>query len=382
MAAITGVVIGVTLAAFLPKGPAGSNEYQLWRWEARTLLDNAFARLGIGPDPDDAAGAEAAREYFRLTSELRGELRQETPNLDRIDQILSERAEHENTVEALYERYIHELVSESGLERDLPLFAGVDFVWPPVDIELTNPPQLLVRSPRSVIRRDGDTLLKNDLSLSEVEGLEDKTSDDDEVTLVIPIGGLAAYPAIVHSDRAYDSVLETSAHEWVHHYLAFYPLGEQWGKGGDAHTLNETTANLAGEQLTRLILERHPIEFADGEDGRAPPRPAPTVDFNNEMRQLRLAVDALLASGKVSEAESLMEEKRLYLNANGFELRKLNQAYFAFYGTYADNPQSSNPIGPKAQKVWDLTQNVGVFLRLMREVESVAELDALLAELE
>ena len=106
------------------------------------------------------------------------------------------------------------------------------------------------------------------------------------------------------------------------------------------------------------------------------------MDLNKEMRELRLAVDDLLKQGKVSEAESLMEEKRLFLNANGYAIRKINQAYFAFYGTYADNPQSSSPIGPKIDRVWELTRDVGVFLAIMREVESVADLDEAVANLE
>jgi hypothetical protein len=161
----------------------------------------------------------------------------------------------------------------------------------------------------------------------------------------------------------------------VHHYLAFYPLGEQWGKGGDAHALNETTASIAGAHIAELIRERHPVTFEEGADGRAPSRPAPTIDFNAEMRALRLQVDDLLSKGRVKEAEDLMESKRQYFNQNGFSIRKINQAYFAFYGTYADSPQSSDPIGPKIEEVWELTNDVGVFLSVMREVDNVDDLD-------
>jgi len=201
----------------------------------------------------------------------------------------------------------------------------------------------------------------------------------------VSLGGLAAYPAIVTADRSYDGILETSAHEWVHHYLAFYPLGQEWGRGGDAHVLNETTANIAGRELAALARAANPVELTAEESGYAPPRAqaqAVTVDFNAEMRALRLEVDALLADGKVAEAEARMEEKRLELERGGIFIRKLNQAYFAFYGTYADSPQSSDPIGPKIERVWELTKDVGVFLRIMREVENVPDLDRALAALE
>jgi hypothetical protein len=381
-AALGGMLLGVGLAAFWPRGPVGSSEYQIWRWEASTLLDNAFARVGIGPDPTDAEGREVLQAYFGLTTEIRAQAAADPPNLEAISRLMDERAEYENQVERLIERYIDEAVSTEGLQRSLPLFDSVEFTWPPVDFELTNPPQLLVRSPRSVIRRDGDILLKNDLGLAEIQRLEAKTSNDEDVTVVISIGGLAAYPAIVHADRPYSTTLNTAAHEWVHHYLAFFPLGEQWGKGGDAHTLNETTAELAGDEIARLIADRHPVEFPDGRDGRGPAGKSPTLDFNETMHALRLEVDDLLAQGKVSDAEALMEQKRLELNAAGYNIRKINQAYFAFHGTYAESPQSSDPIGPKVREVWERTEDVGVFLAIMRNVESVQDLDGAIATLE
>ncbi|MGB4861759.1 MAG: hypothetical protein WBO97_04820 [Tepidiformaceae bacterium] len=380
-AMLTGTLLGLALSAFWPRGVVGSDEYQLWRWEANTLLDNVFARLGIGPDPNDQAGDEALAEYFGLTSQIRALELDPDPDASAIEALVNERATYENDVERLLERHIDEAVTSVGLQRRLPIFNSVKITWPPVDFELTNPPQLLVRSPRDVIKREGDTLLKNDLTLRDIQRLEAKTTNNDTVSIVISIGGLAAYPAIVRDDRTYDSILETASHEWVHHYLAFFPLGEQWGTGGDAETLNETTASIAGREIANLVRKAHPVTFASGEDGRAPARPAPTVDFNKEMRELRLQVDDLLKAGKVAEAEQLMEQKREYLNANGYSIRKLNQAYFAFYGTYADTPQSSNPIGPKIEAVWDRTQDVGLFLRVMREVRNADDLDRALAEL-
>jgi hypothetical protein len=377
-----GGALGVALSLWYTPGPLGPYEYHLWRWEASTILDNAFARVGIGPDPSDTTGEEAIRNYFRLTSQLRAAEDASQPDLSLVDTLTNERAIYENDVERVLERYIDEAITAAGLQRRLPLFTDVRFTWPPVDFELTNPPELLVRSPRDHIERAGDTLLKNDLSLRDIEKIERETDDNDTVSLVVPIGGIAAYPAIVRDDRSYDSLLDTASHEWVHHYLAFFPLGEQWGKGGDAETLNETTANIAGREIANLIRERHPIQLPAGENGQAPAEPAPSVDFNKEMRALRLKVDALLADGKVSEAEQAMNDERDYLADHGIQIRKLNQAYFAFYGTYGDSPASSNPVGPKIEHVWDLTHDVGIFLRSMSQVRNVADLDRLIAKLE
>ncbi len=376
-----GILLGLLIAAFSARGGVGSDEFVLWKWEANTLVGNIYARFGPDTSPGTNEGEQALAQYFKLTSEIRSAENSENPNLDLLDTLTNERVNYENDVERLIEGRITEAVDSVGLQQRLPLFNGVKVTWPPVNFELTNPPQLLVRSPRTEIKREGDTLLKNDLSLRDIEGIEAKTTDDDTVSIVVAIGGLAAYPAIVRDDRSYDSLLDTASHEWVHHYLAFFPLGQQWGKGGDAETLNETTANIAGREIANLIRAAHPVTLPPGEDGAVPSAPAPTVDFNKEMRDLRTQVDALLKDGKVAEAEQLMEQKREYLNAHGITIRKLNQAYFAFYGTYADSPQSSNPIGPKIQEVWDKTQDVGLFLRVMREVRTAADLDKALAAL-
>ncbi|HNM79190.1 MAG TPA: hypothetical protein PKI89_12535 [Tepidiformaceae bacterium] len=381
LAATLGIALGLSLSALWPRGAVGADGYSLWKWEANTLLDNVFARVGIGPDPGQSEGEAAVRQYFKLTSQIRAAENTETPDLALIETLTNERGNYENDVERLIEGYITEAVDGAGLQRPLPLFNAKRITWPPVDFELTNPPQLLVRSPRDRIERSGDTLLKNDLSLRDIERLEAKTTNDDTVTVVVSIGGLAAYPAIVRDDRSYDSLLDTASHEWVHHYLAFFPLGEQWGKGGDAETLNETTANIAGREIANLIRAKHPLTLPPGEDGSLQGGQPPTVDFSKEMHDLRVQVDALLADGKVSEAEQLMDQKREYLNQHGIAIRKINQAYFAFYGTYADSPQSTNPIGPKIEQVWEKTQDVGVFLKLMREVRTSADLDRTLAAL-
>ncbi len=382
-AATLGLTIGLVVSLFFPPGRLSGYEYHLWKWEADTLLDNVFARLGIGPDPDATEGQAALRQYFGLTSQIRAQQAAEAPDAAAIEALDNERATFENDVERLLEGWIDEAVVAAGLQRRLPLFRDVEFTWPPVDFELTTPPRLLVRSPRDRIERAGDTLLKPDLSAGDIERIEAEVEDADTAAVVISIGGIAAYPAIVRDDRTYDSILETAAHEWVHHYLAFFPLGQQWGNGGDAETLNETTAELAGREIAQLVRQRHPLDFGEGADGRAPAATAATtLDFSAVMRDLRLQVDGLLAQGKVAEAEALMEATRQRLNDDGFTLRKVNQAYFAFYGTYADSPQSSNPIGPKVDRVWELTRDPGAFLAGMRDVEDVDDLDRLIAVLE
>ncbi len=379
-AAALGIVLGLALSLAWNQGALGRYEYSLWRWEAANLVSTAFTRLGAGGGIDAADEAASLAAYFRLTSEIRAELRAETAEPALLETLANERALYENDVERIIEGYVADAAAAAGLKRPLPLFDGYKVLWPPVAIELAIPPQLLVRSPRDEIRRAGDTLLEPDLSLAEIEAIEDLTSDGDTVSLVVAISGLAAYPAIVREDRSYDSILRLAAHEWVHHYLAFYPLGEAWGTG-DGVTLNETVADIAETEIARIVQALHPVTLAERADGRPPPRKRSSLDFSSEMSALRLEVDALLAEGRVAEAETLMEERRRYLAEQGIVIRKINQAYFAFYGSYASLPQSSDPIGPKVARVWEEKRDLGRFLTLMREVRSVANLDALLVRL-
>ena len=379
-AATLAIALTIALRAFLNEGALGAYEYSLWRWQAGNLAGTIFTLAGVSGGLEASEERERIRIYFALTSAIRAESQAESPDRGLIEALTNERALYENDVERAIEGYVTDAVVAAGLRRPLPLFGEVETLWPPVEIELTNPPQLLVRSPRGEIRRAGDTLLKPDLTLAEIERIEARSDDGETVSLVVAIGGLAAYPSLVREDRSYETVLRLAAHEWVHHYLAFYPLGEAWGSR-EGTTLNETVADLAEREITRIVQRLHPLELPLEADGRAPARERPRLDFRAEMRGLRLEVDDLLAEGRVAEAEALMEERRLSLEARGVSIRKINQAYFAFYGSYASLPQSSDPIGPKVERVWEETGDLRLFLSIVREVRSEEELDAALARL-
>ena len=387
--AVTGIVFGATGVRLSRGGPLlvtverrslAGDEWRLWGgWERDTLPGTILRLAGFGPGRDDRSGEQAIRDYFRITSQIRAAGDQ--PAL--AESLTRKRQQYENAVERQAEDWIAEAVGAAGLKRRLPLFGGTEITWPPPRVELTTPPRILVRSPRDRIARAGDTLLRNDLSVADAERIERETDTGDMVSIVEPVGGLAAYPAVVSGDRPFDGWLDTTAHEWVHHYLAFFPLGERWGDGGAGVTLNETTANLAGREIASLIRTRHPLKLPQGEDGGVTGArcTAEPIDFSKELHGLRLEVDALLASGKVTEAESVMEQRRRYLGEHCVFIRKINQAYFAFHGSYADSAAASDPIGPKVQEVWERTKDLGMFLRVMREVRSVAELDSALATL-
>jgi uncharacterized membrane protein YdfJ with MMPL/SSD domain len=95
------------------------------------------------------------------------------------------------------------------------------------------------------------------------------------------------------------------------------------------------------------------------------------------MRQIRQNVEAYLADGQIDQAEKYMNEQRDYLQTQGYYIRKLNQAYFAFYGTYADTPTYTNPIGAAIQNIRDKSNSLNDFLKSLANVTSVKGLDRL-----
>ena len=72
--------------------------------------------------------------------------------------------------------------------------------------------------------------------------------------------------------------------------------------------------------------------------------------------------DELLAQGKIEEAENYMEAERLKLVEKGHNLRRLNQAYFAFHGSYALSPTSVDPTGPELRQLRAASDSLKDFL--------------------
>jgi hypothetical protein len=103
-------------------------------------------------------------------------------------------------------------------------------------------------------------------------------------------------------------------------------------------------------------------------------------DFSKFMRETRLRADELLASGDIDGAEAWMEERRLELQTHGYVIRKINQAYFAFTGSYADSPGSVSPV---ARQIWDLRQredSMGDLVEALQGISTYSQFEALLDE--
>ncbi|MDX1601236.1 MAG: hypothetical protein R3191_06970 [Anaerolineales bacterium] len=261
--------------------------------------------------------------------------------------------------------------------------------FPPVSFRFSDPPFALIVSPRHVIRQEANIQLETELTLERRVALEESVADSLDVsTLVVPIGGYGTYPTMVQMFGSLPWVAEVVTHEWIHNYLTLRPLGFLYNASPELRTMNETAATLLGQEIGRQVLSRYypshvPPEPADGdqqEEDVEEPDP-PEFDFRSEMRITRERVDELLAQGEIEQAEAYMERRREVFWEHGYQIRKLNQAYFAFYGSYAAQPGGAagdDPVGAAVRELWDRLDDPILFLRTMAWMDGPEDLaDAL-----
>jgi hypothetical protein len=93
-------------------------------------------------------------------------------------------------------------------------------------------------------------------------------------------------------------------------------------------------------------------------------------------------VDEYLAEGKITQAETYMVQRRQFFWDNGYAIRKLNQAYFAFYGAYADVPGGAageDPVGPAVRALRLRSSSLTSFLETIAQMSSFRQLQDALA---
>jgi hypothetical protein len=94
------------------------------------------------------------------------------------------------------------------------------------------------------------------------------------------------------------------------------------------------------------------------------------------MRATRQQTESLLAQGDVDGAERYMRQRRDELQAHGYTIRKLNQAYFALHGSYGDSFAASpgNPIPGLLRAVRASSPTLADFVLRVRGIRTVDEL--------
>ena len=383
--------------------------YGLVSWELENVFDKWGHRIWTAlPWTPTSEGdrRQALDRYVVLVGELRdakNELNDATSASDpdkrvissaqdAVDRLISER----NRLRDGLEEHLEQIISATVQSDEIGLVGR--FVWPPVDFRIDSPPKLLVTSPRDEIARAEDVLIEPDISIDEMSRIEAELAESDDISaLIIQTGGLASYPNVVPTADL-KRLVDVGAHEWLHSYLVFQPLGRAYFRGGDVQSMNETLADIFGREVGLLVYSEitgepyvaptrpdtaRIIESDDEDDGDSSSSTEEIEDpeefsFNRFMGETRKQTDELLADGMIDEAESYMESCRVELLDHGYVIRKINQAYFAFHGTYAESPSSTSPI---ARYLWDLREQVdtvGELVKLLSPLETYEEFERLL----
>lgn len=369
--------------------------FDLLEWEAqavaaklRALLNQPAYGLSYSESVSLVQGYLArAQDIRRIESEINRSFaehpQQITPEVkQRQSQLTQLRAQQQATrptVEQLIEGQVAHELEQEGLE-------WANRAFPPVQFTFVEPPRKLVVSPRDKITTIYSQMLDADMGLDQIEQSEAAFRQQYNVSAYITnIGGLGAFPTMVIDRASLSWILSTVAHEWCHNYLSLFPLGLNYLTSADLTTINETVAEIVGNEIgDRALRTFYPAQVPPPTPQEPPAQPAPNAptpfDFDQEMRETRLRVDGLLAAGQVEAAERYMEARRQFFTAHGYPLRVLNQAYFAFHGSYGTSAASTSPIGPKLEELRTLTPNLHTFLQVVRGITSAKELDAILAD--
>ena len=360
--------------------------YMAWMGNA-ALLKLRSASVGVPYTLNHESRKQIVTEYLRVTqSILENEYQLQQIYADaaitdkelaseelraELDEQYARQAKLAPLAEATLQEQVTIILSEIGL-------AAVGQPVPNVWYHSTPLPYALIVSPRDRIEQIANISINTEITLDEQAVLESRVDAGlNTSSLVVPIGGVGVYPTMVMRSTNLPWVLNTISHEWIHNYLTLRPLGFLYANTPELRTMNETTASIAGNEIGALVIERFYPElkpasrlspglisapFDHPEPGdflRAP------FDFRAEMHETRITVDAMLAEGQIEEAEAYMEARRLLFLQNGYLLRKINQAYFAFYGAYADSPGGAageDPVGPAVRALREQSESLADFV--------------------
>lgn len=344
-------------------------EFDYVSWTVSAVRSKLMGQLlGAGRYISPEQGNQLVRDYLALRDEIvrwEGELSQiladpaydpPSPQAQAVREELqdgrAERADLHPLMESYVQRQITLALADLGLNR-----LGSPF--PPVLYHAEPDASALIVSPREEIRQAANLMLLPDLTLDQRIAIEDRIEGELELSaLVVGVGGVGLYPAMIIETGNLNWLYHVIGHEWTHNYLTLRPLGANYFRSPELQTINETVADLSAQEILRAVHGRYYPELlpedSPPEDAAPVQEEAPSLrpirdrqlevmgdgefDFRFEMHLTRVVVDRLLEEGRVGEAEDYLESRREFFWENGYPIRKLNQAYFAFYGSYAAQP--------------------------------------------
>src|SRR3972149_1946209 len=121
---------------------------------------------------------------------------------------------------------LRRVLEQQRIERSFLFLPAV--VWPPVDFEFTDAPRTLAISPRERIELKGTSLLREDLSLAQIEAIEAGKDAEGLSALAFPTGGIGAYPTIVDYAADYRAAVATAAPRGASGAASADPRRRRW----------------------------------------------------------------------------------------------------------------------------------------------------------
>lgn len=394
-------------------------------WEVGALLSKIGQTLwGAHPFMNERDRSQYVRDYMadlELARQLEAQIDAmfadpnvadpRTASFDLRQQRDSLRADlrsRQTLVESILEGQVAAVLVDEG-------FGLFGQLLPPISMRFTRVPNLLVISPRERIYVDV-TIALDPLPIDEIVAIEERLYAELNVSsLIVPLGGIALYPAMILETTSIPWAVETFAHEWLHHYFFFFPLGLNYFSdtaAGESRIINETAADLFGEEIARIVLERYYPELAPAAEQNEPQlvtyqpfAQEVRFDYGAEMNETRVNVDRImvviseletkaerlyhfgmgqsaqrfeaLAQSVVAKSETYMEQRRAIFFENGYRIRKLNQAYFAFYGGYQGGIPGiggEDPIGPAVREIRAMSESIHAWIVTLRGITTRDEL--------
>ncbi|MCI0895344.1 MAG: hypothetical protein J4N84_10640 [Chloroflexi bacterium] len=363
-------------------------KYSLVRWEVSNFMDKwvrqVWTLLPWNPKVDRERRNALAQEFFTLgqqAAELErqlgipstgsGSLLSEDEARSARSEVLrvaQRRSKIRPLVEQAIEAEISAVLAQEGFA------SRIGFIFPPVDTVFTSSPGVLVLSPRERIFRQKTVLLAPGIGDEERNRIEDRLFFEENLSaLVEDTGGVAVYPSVVSDSGRLHHAVVIAAHEWLHHWFFFHSLGQHFWDSSDMTTLNETAATIGGEEIGDRAFTAMTGETVVRDSNASGPQDPDAFDYDKAMRQTRMRTEELLGQGKILEAEAYMEERRQTMVANGFLIRKINQAFFAFHGSYAANPASISPINDQLKELRNRSASLEEFLNTVAGFGSYRE---------
>lgn len=365
------------------------HRFSIAGWESSTLLNEVKQAFSGTQHETVDNEIQTVIEYFSTTERIKasgaaaentkasGYLASLEAELSRLQ---GQKMALEDTVEGIIEKQVRETLAEQGIFNPINSYVKkLTVSFPPVSFKLGKLPYLLVISPRDRIESIRRITLQPDTGLKTVETIEANADKLGVSSLVVGLGGLSTYPSFVTNEASLRFTIDAVVEEWLHQYLAFKPLGFLYlldtigiSRNYEIATMNETLVGIVSKEIGAIVCEKYYSETAS----EAEPKPTTGTgfDFNGEMRETRKTVDIYLAQGEIEKAEAFMEQKRQYLVSMGYHIRKLNQAYFAFYGCYADSPTSISPIGAELKELRSRSASLKDFLNTVASMTSREDL--------